>query len=463
MAQFSFTGPDGKKFSIKGPESLTEAQALEIFNKQADTGALVGLKPGDLLNSAQQALGGVKGALGSALSSLTGGASGALSGALGSLTGGASGALSGALGSLTGGASGALTGVIGSITGAASTAVSGIASSLTSGLPSAPINLGDLAKSTQGVASMAGLSPQAVTAGLSSVQNLVNQPASILSDAKGLGSFGLGIKQLEVGGFVKPGTSNLLDQAGATVSKILKSPTVWTGKAGISSAKHMLDNPPLQSLTQQNLMSTGLSGLGSLGVPTDALNPQAAIGAALNAAKSIPGAAAWAKGVSLPTDIKSAFDSTAVAGAFGVNLSDLKANAPMLAEEKIKGSLDTVNRDTLNAATQRLLGGAKIPKLSYAPPTSVTGALDALKGGASGALGGALGSITGAATGALGSITGAATGALDSLTGGATGAISGAVSSATSAASGAINGAVSSATSAASGAVAGLTGSLSNF
>ena len=407
MAQFSFTGPDGKKFSIKGPESLTEAQALEIFNKQADTGALVGLKPGDLLNSAQQALGGVKGALGSALSSLTGGAS---------------------------------------------TAVSGIASSLTSGLLGAPINLGDLAKSTQGVASMAGLSPQAVTAGLSSVQNLVNQPASILSDAKGLGSFGLDIKQLEVGGFVKPGTSNLLDQAGATVSKILKSPTVWTGKAGISSAKHMLDNPPLQSLTQQNLMSTGLSGLGSLGVPTDALNPQAAIGAALNAAKSIPGAAAWAKGVSLPTDIKSAFDSTAVAGAFGVNLSDLKANAPMLAEEKIKGSLDTVNRDTLNAATQRLLGGAKIPKLSYAPPTSVTGALDALKGGASGALGGALGSITGAATGAL-----------DSLTGGATGAISGALSSVTGAASGAINGAVSSVTGAASGAVAGLTGSLSNF
>ena len=407
MAQFSFTGPDGKKFSIKGPESLTEAQALEIFNKQADTGALVGLKPGDLLNSAQQALGGVKGALGSALSSLTGGAS---------------------------------------------TAVSGIASSLTSGLLGAPINLGDLAKSTQGVASMAGLSPQAVTAGLSSVQNLVNQPASILSDAKGLGSFGLDIKQLEVGGFVKPGTSNLLDQAGATVSKILKSPTVGTGKAGISSAKHMLDNPPLQSLTQQNLMSTGLSGLGSLGVPTDALNPQAAIGAALNAAKSIPGAAAWAKGVSLPTDIKSAFDSTAVAGAFGVNLSDLKANAPMLAEEKIKGSLDTVNRDTLNAATQRLLGGAKIPKLSYAPPTSVTGALDALKGGASGALGGALGSITGAATGAL-----------DSLTGGATGAISGALSSVTGAASGAINGAVSSVTGAASGAVAGLTGSLSNF
>lgn len=392
MAKFSFTGPDGKKFSIKGPESLTEAQAQELFNKQADTGALVGLKPGDVINSAKQALGGVTGAIGSALSSVTG-------------------ALSGS--------------------------VSGIASSLTSGLPGSPINLGDLAKSAQGVASMAGLDPRMVTAGLSAVQKIVDQPSSILSDSKGLGSFGLDVKQLESSGFVKPGTSNILNQAGATISNVLKSPTVWTGKDGISSAGQMLSNPSLQGLTQQNLMSTGLSALGSLGVPTSALNPQAAIGAALNAAKSIPDAAAWAKGVGLPTDLKTSFDQNAVAGAFGVNLSDLKANAPMLLEEKIKGSLNTVNRDTLNAATQRLLGAAKIPKLSYATPSSVTSALDALKGGASGALSGALSSITGAASGALNSLTGAA--------------------------SGAINGALGSATGAAKGAVSKITGSLSNF
>ena len=403
MAQFSFTGPDGKKFSIKGPESLTEAQAQEIFNKQADTGALVGLKPGDVLNSAKQALGGVKGALGSAL------------------------------GSLTGGASGTLTGAIGSITGAASSAVSGIAGSLTSGLPSAPINLGNLAKSAQGVASMAGLDPRMVTAGLSAVQKIVDQPSSVLSNSKGLGSFGLDVKQLESSGFVKPGTSNILNQAGTTISNVLKSPTVWTGKDGISSASQMLGNPSLQGLTQQNLMSTGLSALGSLGVPTGALNPQAAIGAALNAAKSIPDAAAWAKGVGLPADLKTSFDQNAIGGAFGVNLSDLKANAPMLGEEKIKGSLNTVNRDTLNAATQRLLGAAKIPKLSYAQPSSVTGALD---------------SVTGTISGALGSVTGAISGALGSVTGVANGAISGVLGSASSAAT---------------GAVSRITGSLSNF
>jgi hypothetical protein len=375
MAQFSFTGPDGKKFSIKGPETLTEAQAQEIFNKQANTGALVGLKPGDVLNSAKQALGGVKGALGSAL------------------------------GSLTGGASGTLTGAIGSITGAASSAVSGIASSLTSGLPGAPINLGDLAKSAQGVASMAGLDPRMVTAGLSAVQKIVDQPASILSNSKGLGSFGLDIKQLESTGFVKPGTSNILNQAGATISNVLKSPTVWTGKDGISSASKLLANPSLQGLTQQNLMSTGLSALGSLGVPTAALNPQAAIGAALNAAKSIPDAAAWAKGVELPADLKTTFDQNAVGGAFGVNLSDLKANAPMLGEEKITGSLNTVNRATLDAATQRIIGTDKIPKLTYSQPSSVTDSLGSVSG-ILGAVSGILGSITGEASSAVSEISG---------------------------------------------------------
>lgn len=330
MAKYSFTNSDGKRFSITGPENLTETQAREIFEKQADTGALVGLKPGDILNSAKQALGGVTGAIGSAL---------------------------------------------GSITGGASSAIAGITKALNSGIPNSPINLGDLSKSAQGVASMAGIPPQAVTAGLSAVQKIVNQPSSVMSDGKGLGCFGLDVKQLESSGYVKPGTSNFLNQEGASLSNILKSPTVWTGKDGISSASNMLSNPNLQSLTQQNLMSNGLQGLKTLGVPVGDLNPSAAIGAALNSAKSVPDAAAWAKGAGLPLDTKAVLNENAVAGAFGVNLSDLKANGAMLEEEKIKGSENTVDRSTLNAATNRIFGNKKIPSFSFAPPINVEGAL----------------------------------------------------------------------------------------
>lgn len=325
MGQFTFTDSSGKQFRVKGPETLTESQAKEVFNSQSSTGALVGLKPGDIINSAKQALAGVTGAIGSAISSLTS-----------------------------------------QVQGLANKVTSGITSALGTGsIPNSPINLGNLAKSAQSVAPMAGLPTQAVTAGLASVTKLVNQPASILSDSKGLGTFGLDIKQLETTGFVKPGTSNLLNSAGASMTSILKSPTVWTGKDGITSSASMLSNPSLQSLTQQNLMSTGVEGLKTLGVPVGSLNPQAAIGAALNAAKSIPDAAAWAKGAALPTDLKVGFDENAVAGAFGVNLSDLKANGAMLEEEKITGSANTVNRATVNAATQRILGNSKIPSLKY--------------------------------------------------------------------------------------------------
>ena len=320
MAEYTFTDNEGKKFTVKGPESLTEAQAREIFNKQSSTGALVGLKPGDILNSAKQALGGVTGAIGSALGSLTSGIS---------------------------------------------NPIAGITKALSSSAPTNPINLGNLAQSPQGLAPMAGIPTQAVTAGLSSVSKIIDQPTSVLSNDKGLGCFGLNVKQLETTGYVKPGTSNFLNTPGVSTVSVLKSPAVWTGKDSITSSSAMLSNPSLQSLTQQNLMSTGLRGVSTLGVPVNNLDPQAAVGVALNAAKSIPDTAQWAKGAALPAEVKTTFDQTAIAGAFGVNLSDLKANDAMLEEEKISGATNTVDRATLNAATQRILGDPKIPKLTY--------------------------------------------------------------------------------------------------
>jgi len=319
MAEYTFTDSSRKQFTVSGPESLTESRAREIFETQSKTGALVGLSPGSVINSTTQALGGVTGAVSSAM---------------------------------------------GSVFPAAPAAVAGITRTLTSGiLPTSPINLGNLAKSAQGVAAMAGLPATAVTAGLSSLQRLVNQPTSVLSNNNGLGCFGLNVSQLETAGYVKPGIS--ARTAGSTIADVLKSPTVWTGKDGITSAGAMLKNPSIQNLTQQSLMSNGLNALKTVGIPVGSLNPQAAVGAALNAAKSVPAAAAWSKGAALPTDLKTSFDQVATSGAFGVNLSDLKANGAMLEEEKITGSANTVNRATLNAATQRILGDPKIPKLTY--------------------------------------------------------------------------------------------------
>ena len=44
-------------FKVKGPEGLTREQALAIFKKQADTGSLIGFKPGESLSAATQEIG----------------------------------------------------------------------------------------------------------------------------------------------------------------------------------------------------------------------------------------------------------------------------------------------------------------------------------------------------------------------------------------------------------------------
>jgi hypothetical protein len=55
MSTFKFTLPNGKPFEIKGPPGLSLEQAKAIFDKQAETGALVGIKPGEVLSAATQA------------------------------------------------------------------------------------------------------------------------------------------------------------------------------------------------------------------------------------------------------------------------------------------------------------------------------------------------------------------------------------------------------------------------
>lgn len=331
MGKYTFNNPaTGQSFTVSGPETLTEAQAKEVFNKQLSTGALVGLKPGDIINSAKQALGGVVGAIGSAISSVTG-------------------AISGALGKLP-----------------------GLAKSLTGSAPTNPVNIGDIAKSAQGLMPIAGVNPNQITAGMAGLTKLVDQPASVISDAKGVGSFGLDANQLQTAGFLKPGTTNLLSDGVNSLSSVLKSPSVWTGKEGITNLQSLLANESAQSKIQQNLMATGAAGLDTLGINVSSLTPAAATGTLLNAAKSIPGTAAWAKGTGLPTDLKTGFDANAVAGSFGVNLSNLKTNGPMLEEEKIVGSTNTVNRETVNAATQRIIGNPKIPSLNYSNSSNIS-------------------------------------------------------------------------------------------
>ena len=439
------TNTDGsaKTFAIKGPPGLTREQAFAIFKKQADTGALVGFKPGETLSAATQAADGLAGAqamVSQAQSGVTGslnvgnfasglssagidlgtgripsvdaalakgginGGAGAFNSVLGSVAGGlgaAGGALNGSLAGITPGLTAAVGPAVSSVTrslggtagssqlGAALVGASGVQGSVAvasiqtinktiTGLAvTSPINTADFTKIAGGInpaGALAGLGPMSVpevNGVLAQAKNLVNQGSSVLSNAKGLGSFGLDAGQLETAGYVKPGTRALLAAGTSVFADVIKSPAVWTGKDGIKSAADLLKNVPKQSQIQQDLMAKGVAGLAAVGVPVKNLSSQGLAGMALNAAKDLPSAEAFVKGLPIPGDatgaVQAAFSSAVRDGAFAVNLVQTKIPAEFKQQDIPVPAENTVNRATLDAASTRVIGNDKIPTPNYGP------------------------------------------------------------------------------------------------
>lgn len=417
MAGFTFTLPNGQPFELKGPPGLSFDQAKAIFDKQAATGSLVGLRPGDVLSAATQAQAGLQSAqasVGQALSGVTGalgagipGATGILGsvsknlasvgGALsGSLSAGVTG-LTGAIGPAVSKLQGSLTGAAGSISSLATTAVGTLNKAISGGIPTgSPINTADFAKQIPALGSVGNLSTPDVTGLLAQTKNLVGQATDKLSNFKGVGSFGLDVTQLETAGILKPGTSALQAASGASLRDMLKSASAFTGKLGIKSADALLANAPAQAQIQQDLMVKGLSGAASLGIPTGILSGPAAGAVAVLAAKSVSNTVSWLKGTPAAAGVPTSAATAAAAIAPGVTNADvarMSAYSVNLTKEKVPEVFktqvtptpaeNTSNRDTVTAATDGQLD-AKIPAPTFTKTNSdpVTGSKrDAINAG----------------------------------------------------------------------------------
>jgi hypothetical protein len=385
------TTPDGsaKVFDVKGPPGLTREQAFEIFKKQADAGGLVGFKSGDVLSSATQAADGLPGAqalvaqaqagfgsaLGDARSALAQ-AGGALGGSLAGTAAGLS-ALVGPAVSAFGAAGSALVGAAAKAGSVATAAIQTINTALTN-IPvgASPINVADFAKTIPAVSGIGPMDSAQVTGVLAQAKNLVGQSASTISNAKGIGEFGLNIQQLETAGYVKPGISNLLAQGASSLAAVAKSPATWTGKGGIQGLSGLLASPSTQGLIQQDLMAKGVAGLGAVGIPVKNLSAQGLAGMSLNAAKSLPDAEAFAKGLPIPGDatgaVKAAMNTAVRDGAFAVNMVSTKIPDAVKDTEIPIPAVNTVSRATVDAASSRIAGNEKIPPVNYGPPAETT-------------------------------------------------------------------------------------------
>ena len=395
MSEFKFSlDAAGEEFTVKAPPGMTFDQAKAIFDKQASTGSLTGLKVGDALSAATQATQGLSSAaasLSQAASGIGGTVSGALQGALKNIPGGIAGAASGIANRLTGGLGApgilqAASALPSSIAGAVNSGISvakqtlgGIQSAAAGALaPTAAIGIPDFAKQIPALGAISNLSVSEVTASLASASRSIGQVASQVSNSIGVGKFGFDGSQLEAAGVLKPGTvSQFLSSGTNTLTSVLKSPTVFTGKAGITSLKDLLGSLPKQETIQQELMSNGLTGVQALGIPTDKLSVGALAGTALNAAKSIPNTMDWAQGKALASDVKTALNETARNASFAVDFAETKVDDAMKQLALGEPVFDTVNRVTLNAAAIRVIGNPKIPPVEYnnTPPKVTTSEL----------------------------------------------------------------------------------------
>lgn len=219
------------------------------------------------------------------------------------------------------------------------------------------------------------------------------------------------------------------------LTDVLKSPSVWTGKDGVTGLTDLLKNPPLQDKIQLGLMKTGFDTLvktGEIVTPgTDLKKPSGQLyDAAANAGKSLISASAGLVAApkalsSLPTNALSDIGGLAggalskvgglasgATGALSGAVGSLTGGAGLggLAGSTT-GNLGSVS-ELANKGTAQL-GGLLANAGKFGVGTAVSWAKGA--SGATGAIAGITGSLTGAAAGASGTLAGTASGLTSGL------------------------------------------------
>ena len=208
MAQFNYTLPSGATFTMEAPASTTQAQADYTFYSQVAAGALVGFEPGQSVSGTTSALAKFE------------------------------------LSRLDRGTAGVDDTVILAIINGLPT-VANIPSLINTPLtnPITHANIAAIAGTGFTAPAIGSLTSNQTLALMAQVANTVDQAADVITDDKGVGKYGLSCQQLEMAGYVKPGTwQQFLQNTSNTLTEVLSAPGIWTGLNGIYSLDAFLNN-----------------------------------------------------------------------------------------------------------------------------------------------------------------------------------------------------------------------------
>jgi hypothetical protein len=323
MASYTFTNPNnGQRLSIRGPATLTRDQAQLIFDQQLKTGALVGLKAGDVINPVTQVAGGLTSAQAQLAQQ-----------------------------------------IVDTKQTYNDIALRVLGVALTSTPVTNGITLADYAGQSEAPLSIAGMSTAVVTGVMAQVQKLANQAAAFVT-ANGVGKYALSAFQIETAGYIKPGTTARYS-SGSTLADILKSPNVWTSKNNIQSIDEFLANESAQEKVQQENMIAGINQLQEVGIDVSALPVKMQAGVAMCAAKDPVTTEQWLKGKTIPSATQILFSQYVRDGAYAVDFTENKVGATLQRQVPANGTEATIDRSTVNAATSRIVGNDKVPALNY--------------------------------------------------------------------------------------------------
>lgn len=244
MSIFKFTLPSGAVYTVNGPADATKEQAARIFYQQVAAGSLVGFRTGDTLASAQatvEAFG---------LDRLDRG-----------------------------------------IAGVDTVAVLAIASGLpiVASVPNLvdvivdnPVNQAAVVSIQGPVGPIGPLTTDQVKSLMAQVAQQVNQPATEISQAKGIGKYGLSSCQLERIGYLKPGlpqkylSPRCLPNSNCFVN-VMRVPDIFTGKDHVKNVDAILSNEKLQDSMQYQLMVNSYNNLVTAGLIQEPVEPSVSI------------------------------------------------------------------------------------------------------------------------------------------------------------------------------------------
>ena len=239
MSVWKFTTAAGEAYELQGPPGATYDQAQAVFNKQLNSGGLTGIGVGGLLNAVTQSIDG----LATAPAQI-----GPLAVSVAQQSGNYV-----ALPTQTG------------------------------TVPPTSITTSDFVNTKTSSQTIGTVTSAEVQGLVATVKASVNQSSNVITNSKGLGSYGLTAEQLQLAGLIKPGIADQVKQDPANAVSILSSPTSWTGVQGATDINAILNDVGLQTSTQQGLMDNSFIQLKQAGT-INGTEASSTVGPLVNAA-----------------------------------------------------------------------------------------------------------------------------------------------------------------------------------